>query len=192
MRKLHLTPKRLILFIAGIVVVIFFLWLLFGLSVDLFLPQRLETARQTWEANRPEKYQLMVTTYGFCDLPCGTDLLLTVSGDQILEASYRATLSATLHPGDAPFETIPTEDYERYHVADYTMDGLFRGAAETLAGVPPVYLAWNNDRLYDMAFDPQGGYITQFLLNNCGHGLLSPGVIDCHRGYRVISFQPLT
>jgi hypothetical protein len=189
MRKFRLTPKRIILLVLGIVAVIFFLWLLFGLSIDLFLPQRLESARQTWEANRPAKYQLTVTSYGFCELPCGTDLMLTVSGDQILEASYRGTLSANLH--DAPFELIPTEDYPRFHVEDYTMDALFRRAAETIAGVPSIYIAWGGDTLYDITFDPKQGYITQFLLSNCGRGLLGPVVGDCHGGYRVIAFQSL-
>lgn len=192
MRRFRLTPKRIILGIAALALTIFFIWLLFGVAVDLFLPQRFATARETWESQRPDNYRLTVRVYGFCGPPCGLELQLTVSGDQVTEASQRPTLLVAYDPQNAPFESIAAADFDQYRVADYTMDALFKDAAKTLANVPPIYVAWSADPIYDIAFDNRVGYITRFLVSNCGRGLLGPAIGDCRGGYQVTGFEALS
>ncbi|MEO8610724.1 MAG: DUF6174 domain-containing protein [Chloroflexota bacterium] len=192
MRKLLLTPKRIILGIVAVAITIFFVWLLFGVAVDLFLPQRFAAARQTWESQRPDHYRLRVRVYGFCPPPCGSELQLTIDGDTVTEAGQRATFLAASDPQNAPFESIAAADFAQYRVADYTMDALFKDAAKTLANVPPIYVAWSADPIYDIDFDSQQGYITHFLISNCGRGLLGPAIGDCNWGYRLMGFEALS
>jgi uncharacterized protein DUF6174 len=192
MRKLRLTPKRVILGIIALAITIFFIWLLFGVAVDLFLPERFAAARALWESQRPDHYRLTVRVYGFCALPCGLELQLTVKGDQVTDVGQRSTLLLAYDPQNAPFKPIAVADFAHYRVADYTMDALFEDGAKTLAAVAPIYIAWSADPIYDIAFDGQRGFITQFLVSDCGRGLLGPAVSECSWGYRVTDFEALS
>src|SRR5262245_52122434 len=116
MRKFHLKPKRIIVVVAVVAITIFLIWLLFGVAVDLFLPQRLAATRDLWANQRPDRYRLTVRVYGFCPPPCGNDLQLIVNGDQVTEASQRSTFLAGYSPDNTPFEPIAPADYAQNRV----------------------------------------------------------------------------
>ena len=108
------------------------------------------------------------------------------------DASQRPTLLLAYDPQNAPFKPIAAADFAQYRVADYTMDALFKDGAKTLANVPPVYIAWSADPIYDIAFDSQRGFITRFIVSDCGRGLLGPAISECSWGYRVTDFEALS
>ena len=183
--RLSITPKRVLL---GFLIVVLLHTVLFGLRVDLFLPQNFASAKNTWEAKNITHYRMNVLVGGFCAPPCGLQMQLEVEQNQVIQASERPGMLADNYT----FEPMSAEKIAQYGANDYTIEGIFSRVEDRIRGIPAIYISSGGQTTFDITYDPDLGYIQLFRESICGQGgLLGPAISDCAWGIHISDVEVL-
>lgn len=154
--------------------------------------EQLTSQRQKWQSAGISDYDLRV--HVVLDDICGL-YDLSVRDGRVLEAAQVDAQAGKSLFGDyfAPDNPYVTP-LDPAQVTPFTLDALFDRASESIASMTRISLAGCSDAYYDLAFDPELGYIRAFTIVD-QQGLCTMPVCSdpfcCPPGFRVISFEEI-
>lgn len=152
--------------------------------------QRAQQAQAVWQAHDINHYQMIIRTFnGACRVIVDPDGAITLQGVPLLQNTDYVVEDEDARCRLPDYEImdifpIGTTDYSMDAIFDYLIAGF---SQRPEAQIAPPFITVCDSLLYEVDFDDDIGYLTEFTIGDCGCG-----TITCQSLMWIVNFEVLS